>query len=247
MNKNKIIYGMMFLLLVFSVLAVPPQTDITISVPSLTIVYPKYDLFVYGESNIYPMDILNSTYGKLDNTSTTCTWYVSNNSGALEGTGAVIYDTTNKFWYFNVPEVSTIGDYGVYVYCSNVAESGFISELIPIKYSNAEPTAYISLVAILTVLIFAMFTIGLGLKDDHAPLKLFMYWLGILMFIPLAQVSVSIALTEVLAPNILTMANLFLYVTIFMGIFASGYFMIYLLTRMLVSASEAAKNELRRA
>jgi len=237
----------MIVFLLFTVTAVPPQTTVTTTIPSLTIVYPKYDVMLFGGNDVYTVDILNSTYAKLDNTSTSCAWYMANISGMLEGSGDLIYDSTNKFWYFNVPEISTTGDYGIYVYCSNAAEAGFISEVLSFKYSSSDPVIYIGLVIVLGMLIFAIFMIGIGLKDDHAPLKLFMYWMGILMFIPLANVGLAIAEAESMAASIITMAGLFSYITVFMGIFASAYFMIYLLTKLLMTASEVAKNKLRKA
>lgn len=252
MNNKLIVWIFMIVFLLFTVTAVKPAPEVQTG-GTLTIEMIQVEYFLYNDTNSkINIHVYNSTGYYLDNTTTTCLIHIYNNTGRHVVEDNMTMDSNLIDFQYTLP-ISVTSVEGIHAYviqCSNAKEAGFVGGRIDILRGSStidDPAAYLPLILVLAFLILAMFIIGIGLKDDHAPLKLFMYWLGILLFIPLAQVGVTIAQAEYMSPSIITMANLFAYITIFMGIFASAYFMIYLLTKLLMTASEVAKNKLRKA
>lgn len=246
--RKAYVWVLIFIIMLAAALAVKPAPDVQtggkLLVGAIQVPYYLYN-DTASKINVH---VFNSSGYYLTNASTACIIHIYNNTGRHVVEATMTMDTNLIDYQYTLPAtiMSVEGTHAYVIQCSNDDEAGFAAGELDILrgQSDVDSQSYIPVIAVLVVLIFATFMIGIGLKDDHFPLKLFLYWIGILLFIPLAQVGDTIAQAEYLPMSVLTMTNLFVYITIFMGIFASAYFMIYVLLKLLASAA-VPKNMLR--
>jgi hypothetical protein len=223
------------------------QTAGTLSVEAIQVPYYKYN-DTLAKVNIH---VFNSTGYMVNNVTTSCLIHIYNETGRHVVDALMVMDLNLVDYQYTLPlEITSIeGAHGYIIQCNNTKEAGFSAGQLTIARGDSldDPTNYIGIALVLGVFIFALFAIGLGLKDDHYPLKLFLIWIGILLFIPLTQIGTQIAKINALINGVFTLMVLFNYISIFVGIVTTFYFVVYVLTKTLMALKEVGKNQLRKA
>lgn len=249
MRTAPIIWILLALLLVGGALAVKPQVQAQ-QAGTLTVEYLEVDFFLWNVSgskiNIHAF---NSTGYVLTNATTTCIIHIYNSTGRHQVEDNMGMDSNLLDFQYALPAI-VYNDEGTHAYiiqCQNSKEAGYVAGQFDVLRGRTaiDPTAYIPILIGLGVLLFEMFYLGLTLKDDHYPLKLFLLWLGSMLLVPLTQMINTIAQAQFVAVSVITLTQLFNYVSIFISIVVSAYFMIYVLMRVLKTGADVAKNPLR--
>lgn len=251
MRKLTIIWICILVMLASFAIAVKP-TPTAQTFGLLSVEYVHVPFYLYNDTNSkINIHVFNSTGFAVNNATTSCTIHIYNSTGRHVVDTTMVMDGNLIDYQYLLP-INVTGVEGMHAYiiqCSNTKEAGYSAGDLIIARGDSldDPTNYIGIALVLGILIFAMFTIGLGLKDDHYPLKLFLIWVGIFLFVPLTQIGLNIAQSNYLAPELIILLNLFVYISIFAAIVTTVYFVIYVLSKTLNSLKEVSKNQLRKA
>lgn len=135
------IFLLMFLILIVPAFAAPPftgtQSSNTIQ-NDLTIVYPLNFYYPQNENLSLNFDVLDSNATKLTNTTTNCSFILTNNIGELEILTNLTYNETNKLWntkYYT----DDLGVHSFYVHCvSGNGQKGYTTESFETTKNGSE-------------------------------------------------------------------------------------------------------------
>jgi len=126
MIKKYIILIVLFAVVLNIVLAEPPFSETIVSQAGLVIVYPQFLYYPINKQFNITFDVLNSTYYRLTNTTTDCSYWVFNNAGSNITSGDLTYYATEKYWKLQIQESDALsGIYNIYVHCNSTSEKGF--------------------------------------------------------------------------------------------------------------------------
>lgn len=153
----------------------------------------------------------------------------------------------NYSYYVPAYNTTSTNTYIHYFNSSNPTTSG--AEDFTVKSTCATTngsTSYLPIIVAIGILICGVFYIGLTLNDEHYPLKLFLLWVGIWLFVPLTRFISLIASVENLDSRIYSMIDLFSYATLIMAMLVTLYFM-YLVVKnyLMFLSSKKGKSPLR--
>jgi len=187
--KNKLLLFCITLLLVLPIVAAKqlPQESCTLNEKSITVVYSKVFNIPIDSNVLMPFDILNSTFFRLTNSTTSCVYFVISNIGGDVTHGDLIYSNTLNYWYFNLSSTDTkaMGDYNFYVHCNNTQEAGFVSldyRVLKEGQYQSEITAVPTLLALAIVIFFLLFLTNI-LPEVHFILKLLLIGISLWLLI----------------------------------------------------------------
>jgi len=143
-----------------SAFAVQTQNNIQFETPSLSIIYPKTEFFPQNQAVMLSFDVLNSSFHRLDNSSTQCDFFLVNNLGENITTGKLSY---SLYWYFSLDETktNTNGIYNYYVHCNSTAQNGFVSNSFEITTTGLVNKEIPNLSIIIFLLAITGFLFGL--------------------------------------------------------------------------------------
>ena len=116
--------------------AVKTQISITTETPAITIVYPKTFDIPRNTDIILSFDVLNYSYSRLNNNTTSCKFFMVDDVGSNIVNGNLTYSDTLDYWYFelNTTHTKDIGYYSIFIHCNESGEYfGFVSEQITIQ------------------------------------------------------------------------------------------------------------------
>lgn len=246
--KKIIIYLLGFIILSMIVTAPPPEfVQTSAEGTGLVIVYPAASIIKVSSAPAFPFDILNSTFSKLTNITTNCSFNIVTSQGIGIKNGSLIYDGNLLYWYFslNAQETNTQGEYYYYVHCSNIKEQGYITTSYTISYDGSIYKDYsiIAIVIILLGLPFLLIFISSKLDtkaDKNSAIQLnsiiaAILWAGsLLSIVVLLLVLYGIVLTFMLSDTILKpIEALFTYglwtviIMLFLITFGVGFNLLY--------------------
>jgi len=161
--KKQILF--LFSILLFSltlISAVPPVT-ITQQFASGYIIEDSPQTYLKENQdyvvNFFVYNISNGVV--IDNSSSSCVFYLANSSGGVLTFGDATYDTTNKYWSYNIGENNfSIGDYFYGIKCQDTDLGGAIVgrwEVTPSGFNPSIPQAMMY-----GIILFILLTLFIG-------------------------------------------------------------------------------------
>lgn len=199
----------------------------------LTVEFPDHPYYLVQDKFDFYWHVFNSTGFRQSAPTVNCTIHVYNSSGThvLETIGVMDGDDYEAEFGSNIS--NTPGFYSFILYCDSKTEAGWLSDYLLIANSDADPTNYLAISIILVAFVTLMFVVGFSLDKEHAGLKLFMIWLGTILFVPLVQYASNLAVSKLMGPTIIPLTDLFNWISIFVAIVVSALLMIYVLKVLL--------------
>jgi len=249
---KKLILFLLLLIVLPSVLAVPPQTSVTTLNPELTIIYPKNGHFLLGETIDLHFHAYNSTGHLVTNDTTDCTLHLYNETGNHIYEGLMNWDSNDVDFYYELApaKARTRGEYGFLVHCNNSYEAGFASASFNLERSapvNSDVLGFqlgISLFAI--ALIYILIKLALEMADKHHALKLFFIWISFILMLPATNLMYQMAQAVAVSGNVVSMVETVYYIAWVIFLVGTAYFGIFVFRTTLEYLAESTKRPYKR-
>lgn len=215
---------------------------------SITIVYSEFPEILKDENTTLNLDVLNSSFAKLNSTYANCSYHVTNKNGDLLINNNLTYNESTTSWFFdlNTTYTSEKETLSYYVYCQSTSnEFGFISSTFNIVEKSSPDIieaffyglSLIVLIVLLFVCVIAAFRLNgenefeMGeLKINYMKyVKITLFFLSYLLIIFIVFISYGITYNYLelsLASSVLWVIHLILWVLF--PLFFFGYVTIML-------------------
>lgn len=173
MVKKLLFWIFVFVLLINNVLASNSGGYLDIIYPSSSI-YPDNLRTPQGRTTVLPFDVLNYSYYKLNSSNTNCSFLMFNNVGTVISNGSLSYDSSLKFWFYelNINETKNYGEFNYYVFCNTSLgeyNHGYLLshfKITPSGYEGSLGEARIASLVILILLSLIVLCVVVGIVVD---------------------------------------------------------------------------------
>lgn len=249
LSKNKFIFGILFLMIIFSigsVIAQPPFQVQPTFIEGYFIEIPEQGMLKQNDDFTFFFHVFNLSTGvPLDDTSVECEFNLHNSSSILIYTNTSLpFDDTTTAFFVEVKggNFSSIGDYNYVTHCSSLAFGGVVSvQLIvtPTGLGLDQPQSYIILGLILLLLFLSGIFLYIGKDMEYLPAKIFLMSLGLLFLMFVVGVSLNIINQLLLVGSVISgiFGSLYTLMTILISAWGIGLivYLIYVSVRQFYS------------
>lgn len=258
MNKQTIIFGLVFWLLVAGALAVPPPSQTFGGTNGLQIEFPAFEYGRINTSFTFPFHVYNLQDGLVVNESTVCTLHVYNNVGehiAIEYQNVASHGRDYEF-LINDSLFRYEADFRFVVDCQCSAcgsqeedLGGFVSHGFTINNEgepkNTSGTGLLAIIILIPILFGLFMIIGaVSLGEDHAVLKIFLFLLSpVTIFVSFHFATISLIKYYTLSSLQQAVGNTTFWIAILFFVLIS-YFVIYTIWKAVEVAAQKRKERL---
>ena len=242
LNKVILIFVLLFSLVSIATAAPPFEIQgVSADIISLEIVYPKESSYPAHTQITFPFDVLDNNYTKVDNTVTSCTYNVVDNTGGGVASGSLTYSSSLLYWHFNLSSTTDEGKYNYYVYCNSTTTSlnGFLSSNFAVTHSGVylDDIAFIGIAIILIAILSFYFYLAVNWHfklfsrqgdEKDSVIKAFIILIAIWLLTVPIQYAIEVAQSTLLS-DMITLLELLYQVQIWFNWFITIYMVIYLL------------------
>jgi hypothetical protein len=253
MVKNKLLLGLVFIILLVSFVSAQPPFNTRDEIfleNQIQIHLPEMRYYVQDSNLTLNFWVHNSTGYVLDNTTTDCMMSIMNQRGTILVQDELVYSTsTESFYYvFNYSNYTLSKNYEYAIYCNNSEEAGFNSAGIQINRGGeeTEQNATILLSVFLMFALFLGFTSSAFIKSKNKYYKLIFGNLSSLLIMITVRMSAwFVELGFPAANNLVRTMNTFYSwsVTLFyFGLAISLLLLVYYVLSDLISRKKSKQN-----
>lgn len=251
MRKNHI-WLMVFILLISLVYAVPPQYNPTTVIPSITVVVPELNCIPKSNDVKLSFDILNSTYARLDNNTTECSFASINKYGEINAQGYLNYNSTLGFWQFQLysQNITHTNRHNYYVHCNSSTEAGYASDIYTVTSTGSctevtgQPLAVMILIPLIIGLFFIIGAVTLN-DEEHNALRIGLFLFALFSIFGSFYIAVQIIVKYYNFPALQNDLTWIMYG--FAGLLSVivFYFLVYIITVAIHTAGEKRDERLK--
>lgn len=252
---RKVILILALLLVIPCVIAGKPeeQTSTVFQDTVFSVVVPKNKYLLYDAPYNFSVHLYNSS-GLNVGSQSDCELGIYNSTGEYMIDVDMAYHADDSEFVYRIPSTTFEhkGSYPFIVHCNSTAlgKGGYYTDYLDVlpyePINDARSKMYVGQILLGMFLVTVLFTLGQVMKEQHAPFKMFLTWLGFIGILPVINFGLQLARLYAVADQIVDMMNTFYYLGWAVMLFASAYFGIYLLTWALSMLKDSVQNPFRR-